>query len=127
MNMYAMLVGKLPFKVENRSRNLAKLHACILKGCEIPTSLSTGTTRKIDPKISFLFFIEFFASSNIVDCQNLLSRLLDPSPNTRITIEEILQHPFLTHQLGPIPLTPHRSFPEVRDIDRNIIRYLSFK
>ena len=36
VNMYAMLLGKLPFKVEHRSRNLAKLHACILKGCEIP-------------------------------------------------------------------------------------------
>ena len=42
VNMYAMLVGKLPFKVEHRSRNLAKLHACILKGCEIPTTLSKG-------------------------------------------------------------------------------------
>ncbi len=42
MNMYAMLLGKLPFKVEHRSRNLAKLHACILKGCEIPNTLSHG-------------------------------------------------------------------------------------
>lgn len=42
VNMYAMLVGKLPFKVEHRSRNLAKLHACILKGCEIPNTLSRG-------------------------------------------------------------------------------------
>jgi hypothetical protein len=40
--MYAMLLGKLPFKVEHRSRNLAKLHACILKGCEIPNTLSRG-------------------------------------------------------------------------------------
>ena len=42
VNMYAMLLGKLPFKVENRSRNLAKLHACILRGCEIPNTLSRG-------------------------------------------------------------------------------------
>ncbi len=42
VNMYAMLLGKLPFKVEHRSRNLAKLHACILKGCEIPNTLSRG-------------------------------------------------------------------------------------
>jgi hypothetical protein len=40
--MYAMLAGKLPFKVENRSKNLAKLHACILKGCEIPSYLTPG-------------------------------------------------------------------------------------
>ena len=40
--MYAMLAGKLPFKVENRSKNLAKLHACILKGFELPPYLSPG-------------------------------------------------------------------------------------
>lgn len=43
--MYAMLAGKLPFKVENRSKNLAKLHACILKGFEIPPFLSPGTIK----------------------------------------------------------------------------------
>jgi hypothetical protein len=37
-----MLAGKLPFKVENRSKNLAKLHACILKGFEVPPFLSPG-------------------------------------------------------------------------------------
>ena len=46
VNMYAMLLGKLPFKVEHRSRNLAKLHACILKGCEIPNTLSRGDRRR---------------------------------------------------------------------------------
>lgn len=50
VNMYAMLLGKLPFKVENRSRNLAKLHACILRGCEIPNTLSRGNTRDLSMK-----------------------------------------------------------------------------
>jgi serine/threonine protein kinase len=53
VNMYAMLLGKLPFKVEHRSRNLAKLHACILKGCEIPNTLSRG---KYLNQSLFLFF-----------------------------------------------------------------------
>ena len=44
--MYAMLAGKLPFKVENRSKNLAKLHACILKGFEVPPFLSPGNILK---------------------------------------------------------------------------------
>ena len=48
VNMYAMLMGKLPFKVEHRSRNLAKLHACILKGCEIPNTLSRGRFFSLD-------------------------------------------------------------------------------
>ena len=55
VNMYAMLLGKLPFKVENHSRNLAKLHACILKGCEIPNTLSRGTDRKL--LMNMFFFV----------------------------------------------------------------------
>lgn len=60
VNMYAMLLGKLPFKVENRSRNLAKLHACILKGCEIPNTLTRGSSSNrqtfgLDSFVSLLF------------------------------------------------------------------------
>ncbi|CAF0778104.1 unnamed protein product [Rotaria sordida] len=102
VNMYAMLMGKLPFKVEHRSRNLAKLHACILKGCEIPNTLSR-------------------------DCQDLLSRLLEPSPTKRITISEILCHPFLTDILGPIELIPFKPHVDLREINQNIIRYLAIK
>ncbi|CAF3374840.1 unnamed protein product [Rotaria socialis] len=102
VNMYAMLVGKLPFKVEHRSRNLAKLHACILKGCEIPNTLSR-------------------------ECHDLLSRLLDPSPSKRITIPEILRHPFLTDLLGPIELVPFKPHTDLREINQSIIRYLSMK
>ena len=49
--MYAMLAGKLPFKVENRSKNLAKLHACILKGFEVPQFLSPGKWNNIRSNI----------------------------------------------------------------------------
>jgi serine/threonine protein kinase len=52
VNMYAMLAGKLPFKVENRSKNLAKLHACILKGFEMPQFLTPGI-------INFFFVSKF--------------------------------------------------------------------
>ncbi|CAF0750970.1 unnamed protein product [Adineta ricciae] len=102
VNMYAMLLGKLPFKVEHRSRNLAKLHACILKGCEIPNTLSR-------------------------DCQDLLTRLLEPSPTKRITMAEILRHPFLVNHHGPIELMPFKPVTDVGDINRNIIKYLSVK
>ncbi|CAF1313077.1 unnamed protein product [Adineta ricciae] len=102
VNMYAMLVGKLPFKVEQRSRNLAKLHACILKGCEIPNTFSR-------------------------DCQDLLSRLLEPSPTKRISMQEILRHPFLTSQLGPIELIPFKPNSEGTEINRHIVRYLALK
>ncbi|CAF4662322.1 unnamed protein product [Rotaria sp. Silwood1] len=102
VNMFAMLMGKLPFKVEHRSRNLAKLHACILKGCEIPNTLSH-------------------------DCHDLLSRLLEPSPTKRITIPEILRHPFLTDLLGPIELIPFKPHADLREVNQSIIRYLAIK
>lgn len=60
VNMYAMLLGKLPFKVEHRSRNLAKLHACILKGCEIPNTLSRGMTFLIIKCFFFKFDLTYF-------------------------------------------------------------------
>ncbi|UJR13676.1 hypothetical protein I4U23_000688 [Adineta vaga] len=102
VNMYAMLVGKLPFKVEQRSRNLAKLHACILKGCEIPNTLSK-------------------------DCKDLLTRLLEPSPTKRISMQEILRHPFLTAQSGPIELIPFKPNSDGKEINRNIVKYLALK
>lgn len=119
MNMYAMLLGKLPFKVEHRSRNLAKLHACILKGCEIPNTLSRG--------MRFVFLNQNSIFVVIIDCQDLLSRLLEPSPTKRITIPEILRHPFLVYQLGPIELVPYRPHSDIRNINRHILRYLTVK
>jgi len=121
VNMYAMLLGKLPFKVEHRSRNLAKLHACILKGCEIPITLSHGNYKKND----LFILIEIIYSSS--DCQDLLTRLLEPSPTKRITIQEILHHPFLIYQSGPIELTPYKPHADIRAINRNILRYLTIK
>ncbi|CAF0977957.1 unnamed protein product [Adineta steineri] len=122
VNMYAMLLGKLPFKVEHRSRNLAKLHACILKGCEIPTTLSRGN-EKYHYIVSIVFEMYLFCS----DCQDLLTRLLEPSPTKRITMAEILRHPFLINQLGPIELMPYKPQADAREINRNITKYLAIK
>jgi serine/threonine protein kinase len=62
-----------------------------------------------------------------LDCQDLLTRLLEPSPTKRITINEILRHPYLVSQLGPIELTPHKPHIDVREINRHILRYLNIK
>jgi serine/threonine protein kinase len=62
-----------------------------------------------------------------VDCQDLLSRLLEPSPTKRISMQEILRHPFLISQLGPIELTPYKPHSDAKEINKNIIRYLAFK
>lgn len=71
----------------------------------------------------FLFY--FFC--NYLDCQDLLSRLLEPSPTKRISMQEILRHPFLTYQLGPIEIVPYKPRVDTREINKNIIKYLSFK
>ena len=62
-----------------------------------------------------------------VECQDLLSRLLEPSPTKRISMQEILRHPFLVLQLGPIELTPFRPYSDMKEINKNIIRYLTLK
>ncbi len=62
-----------------------------------------------------------------LDCQDLLSRLLEPSPTKRITIAEILRHPYLVAQSGPIELVPHKQHIDIREINRHILRYLNIK
>ncbi|CAF0801397.1 unnamed protein product [Brachionus calyciflorus] len=99
VNMYAMLAGKLPFKVENRSKNLAKLHACILKGFELPPFLSP-------------------------DCQDLLCRLLDPSPSKRIKMSEIFAHPWLNFNSFPVELIPYKPNVDTKEIKMEIVQYL---
>ena len=42
-------------------------------------------------------------------------------------MQEILRHPFLVSQLDPIPLTPYRPHCEVREINKNITKYLALK
>ena len=68
-----------------------------------------------------------FSLSLSLECQDLLSRLLEPSPTKRITIAEILRHPFLVAQLGPIDLVPHKQHADMREINRHILRYLNIK
>lgn len=62
-----------------------------------------------------------------IECQDLLSKLLEPSPTKRISMQEILRHPFLVLQLGPIELTPFRPYSDMKEINKNIIRYLTMK
>ena len=49
-------------------------------------------TENIDGSIN----LDGFAASHSNDCVNLLQRLLNSDPNERISVEEILKHPYLT-------------------------------
>jgi len=42
-------------------------------------------------------------------------------------MQEILRHPFLVQQLGPIELTPFKPQSDIKEINRSVIRYLSHK
>ena len=63
----------------------------------------------------------------VLDCQDLLTRLLEPSPTKRITMQEMLRHPFLIHQLGPIVLFPYKPHSDAKEINKTVVRYLAFK
>jgi len=42
-------------------------------------------------------------------------------------MQEILRHPFLTYQLGPIEIVPYKPCGEIREINKNIVKYLVLK
>ncbi|XP_077977821.1 uncharacterized protein LOC144433392 [Glandiceps talaboti] len=69
INMYAMLTGELPFKV-NPPSNMFKLRSKMLKGCDIPYTLTK-------------------------DCKDLLGRMLEPNESLRIKVREMMKHPWL--------------------------------
>jgi serine/threonine protein kinase len=81
--------------------------------------------QEVNIELNILFLCSFLCDN--LDCQDLLSKLLEPSPTKRISMQEILRHPFLINQLGPIELTPYKPYADVKDVNKNIIRYLAFK
>ncbi|XP_022286461.2 uncharacterized protein LOC111099464 isoform X2 [Crassostrea virginica] len=70
--LFAMLVGSLPF-VPQPANNIAQLHTLILKGCEIPDSLSE-------------------------ECREFLQAMLLSDPRRRTKMEELLRHPWLVKE-----------------------------
>ena len=60
----------------------------------------------------------------ILDCQDLLKRLLEPSPNLRIKMHEIISHPWLNYHCFPIELIPYKPVVDIKEIKNNIVQYL---
>lgn len=87
--LYALLAGRLPFDDEDLVTLLEKVKTGKF---EIPTA--------IDPT-----------------AQNLIRRMLDSDPSTRITIPEIMKHPFFTSQM---PKTIEQKVPTLEELSRNI-------
>ena len=91
VNMYAMLVGKLPFRsprhgTRRRQRLLEQITAGLSESHEKEMAhLSPGAT-------------------------DLLCKLLQPDPRKRITLDVAMQHLWITKD-GTHPLHPHKHIP----------------
>ena len=88
VNMYAMLVGKLPFR---SPRQGTKRRQKLLE------QITNGISESHEKEMAHL-------SSGARD---LIGRLLQPSPRKRATLEGIMNHPWVTKE-GTHPLTPYR-------------------
>ncbi|XP_033121071.1 serine/threonine-protein kinase par-1-like [Anneissia japonica] len=100
VNMYAMLTGELPFTVDSPT-NMTKLHAKIIKGCNIPEYLTK-------------------------DCKDLLSRLLKADEAVRIKLGDVMKHTWInrgySHRLRsccyPNKLTEDH-------LNKNVVSYIA--
>ncbi|KAJ3132544.1 MAP/microtubule affinity-regulating kinase 3 [Physocladia obscura] len=113
INLYAMVVGDLPFA----DSNLTALYNSILKGVyHVPDFVSVGNIQNDDP--------------NYKECRDLISKLLERTPEKRWSISQIREHSWLTHglmsrDLPTASLAVIRTRPKVEaDIDMELIEQL---
>lgn len=97
INMFAMLVGKLPFKV--KPFNLKKLYQKMI----------TGDMELLPPGTS-------------QEARDLLQRLLQPDPKDRIEIKECASHQWLAE--GPISFISSPNFPVTEELNQEVISYM---
>merc|ERR1719232_1267199 len=95
--MFAMLVGKLPFKV--KPFNLKKLYQKMITGDMEP--LPPGTSQ---------------------EARDLLQRLLQPDPKDRISIKECASHQWLADESVSFISSPN--FPISEDLNQEVISYM---
>ncbi|KAK3583901.1 hypothetical protein CHS0354_033679 [Potamilus streckersoni] len=101
VNMYAMLVGNLPFTVE--PFNIKTLH----------NKMVNGQMNPLPERIS-------------KECRDLLKRFLTPDPDRRIKLEEAIRHAWLAEGPGtPLSRSPYPNKLKVEDLDDNILKYMS--
>ena len=92
--LYAMVCGVLPFDDDNYTM---QLHKVVTTEPEYPTSLSP-------------ILIE------------LLKMLLQKDPNARITLEQLKQHPWVSHPYGKVVFNDDFNLINLQDIDQNVVQ-----
>ena len=79
--------------------------------------------------VSKLEFFYFYYLLNVnfyyvLDCQDLLCRLLDPTPAKRIKMSEIFSHPWLNYNCFPVEIIPYKPVVDLKEIKPQIVQYL---
>lgn len=118
--MYAMLTGCLPYTVE--PFNITALHAKMLenKMNPIPSTLSKGKCLHCSPH----YCTTCGTASDLIECSDLLQRLLTSEPALRIKMPELMAHTWMTE--GNSALKPH-PFPNklcANDINEDIVEHM---
>lgn len=62
-------------------------------------------------------------SRSLTDCRDLLQKLLTPKPEERITLAEVIKHPWLIQDLTTT-LTP-ASYPSPSELNESILQYMT--
>ena len=86
--MYAMLVGKLPFR---SPRQGTKRRQKLLE------QITNGISESHEKEMAHLS----------PGAKDLIGRLLQPDPRKRTTLEEVMNHPWVTKE-GTHPLSPYK-------------------
>ena len=91
VNMYAMLVGKLPFR---SPRQGTKRRQKLLE------QITNGISESHEKEMAHLS----------PAARDIIGRLLQPDPRKRTTLEEVMHHPWITKE-GTQPLSPYKHAP----------------
>ena len=89
--MYAMLVGKLPFR---SPRQGTKRRQKLLE------QITSGISESHEKEMAHLS----------LGARDLIGRLLQPDPRKRTTLEEVMNHPWITKD-GTQSLSPYKRVP----------------
>jgi serine/threonine protein kinase len=114
--MYVLVCGKVPFD----DQSMPQLHAKIKKGhFDYPPWLSTGKSAKYE------ICCNMYANVSL-ECRDLISRMLQVNPRDRITLKDVMQHPWMLKGFNGPPenFLPHRE-PLQLPLDAKVIENMT--